>query len=123
MAYLKREQRFALVANRFDWASADAAQRERGKVFARRRSGLRFERVRGARVLGLDLKKQNAFLVLLAMTFMPKGGDEPGGAITLTFSGGAAIELDVEVLEAEMKDLGGAWTTRRKPAHDEPPEG
>jgi hypothetical protein len=37
--------------------------------------------------------------------------------VTLTFSGGASLRLDVECLEAELADLGPSWTTGACPAH------
>lgn len=114
MAYLKRDRRFALVANRFDW---DDATRGKGKrrPFTRRRSGLRFERVLDAKVAGIDLASTDAILALLTLTFEP--GSVPQGYVTLNFSGGGAIRLEVECLEAELMDLGAAWQTRRKPEH------
>ena len=48
-------------------------------------------------------------LNLLAVGFAET--DPPGGVVTLTFSGGAALRLEVECLEAELADLGPAWTT------------
>ncbi len=56
MAYLKGERRFALVANRFDWCEASKAdgKPKTGDGFVRRRTGMRFERVMDAKVLGLD---------------------------------------------------------------------
>jgi hypothetical protein len=38
---------------------------------------------------------------------------EKGGS----FSGDASIQLDVECIEAELKDLGPEWRTRSKPVH------
>src|SRR5262245_14488070 len=120
MAYLARERRFALVANRFDW---DGALREKGgrEPFQRRRAGLRLERVVGAKVSGIDLTESSAPLAVLALTFEP--GDLPGGVITLRFSGGGAVRLDVECIEAELKDLGAAWVTRHKPEHADDDQG
>jgi hypothetical protein len=37
--------------------------------------------------------------------------------VTLTFSGGAALRLEVECLEAELADLGPSWTTECCPGH------
>lgn len=112
MAYLKNEMRFAAIVNRFDWeqsAKIDDA------TYRRRRSGLRFERVKSARLQGIDLKQKDAVLELLAVTFEP--GAEPSGALTLFFSGGGAIRLEVECIEAELRDLGAQWRTRLKPEH------
>jgi hypothetical protein len=111
MAYLKREKRFAIVANRFDWSEASASKRD----FTRRRAGLRIERVLSAKVSGLDLSDKQRVLSLLTVTFTPT--TEPEGTLTLTFAGGAAIKLEVECVEAALDDLGAAWTTRHKPEH------
>jgi hypothetical protein len=37
--------------------------------------------------------------------------------VTLIFSGGAALRLEVECLEAELADLGQSWSTAVCPAH------
>ncbi len=112
MAYLKESMRFAAFANRFDWEGA--VKTEEGE-FQRRRTGLRFERVRSAQVQGIDLKQKDVVLVLLALAFEP--GDEPEGTLTLHFAGGGAIRLRVECVEAELRDLGAAWRTHHKPEH------
>ena len=120
MAYVPGEKRFALIANRFDWEKALKKGRKADdrKSIERRRSALRFERVMTARVHGLDLTDKRAALALLAITFEPKtGSDAPGGDVTLTFSGGAAIRISVEYLELEMKDLGAVWSAKRSPVH------
>jgi hypothetical protein len=121
MAYLPREKRFAVVVNRFDWVEAlHAAAPGDPHGLERRRTGLRFERVLEARVQGIDLKDKTAALALLAILFERKGGPEDvAGDVTLTFSGGAAIRLSVECLEAEMKDLGAVWTARKTPRHSD----
>jgi hypothetical protein len=58
---------------------------------------------------------KDAVLNLLAVEFAE--GDAPSGIVTLTFSGGAAMRLEVECLEAELADLGPSWTTTACPAH------
>lgn len=114
MAYLPAEKRFVAVANRFDWEGAIAAGTTR-TPFARRRSGLRFERVLGAAVSGIDLNAKDAVLSLLALEFA--AADTPAGYVTVRFSGGGAIRLHVECIEAQLTDLGAAWATKRKPDH------
>jgi len=43
--------------------------------------------------------------------------------ITLTFSGGKALRLEVECLEAELSDLGPSWPATARPTHvDETPD-
>lgn len=114
MAYLKAEKRFAAVLNRFDWTAVVPAG-GRKEAYERRRAGLRFERVLGAQLSGINLKDEKAVLSLLAISF--SATVEPEGFIELHFSGGAGIRLHVECIEAELADLGAAWTTRRKPSH------
>jgi hypothetical protein len=43
--------------------------------------------------------------------------ESPAGAVTLTFSGGAALRLEVECLECALVDLGPIWTTTCCPTH------
>ena len=54
-------------------------------------------------------------LNLLAVSF--EETDQPAGVVTLMFSGGAALRLEVECLEAELADLGPTWVTECCPAH------
>jgi DUF2948 family protein len=120
LAFRPREKRFAAVANRFDWMDAIEKDGARDKSYARRRAALRFERVLSAQVQGLDLKNRGAVTELLAIRFEP--GDPPQGQVILDFAGGAAIRLNVECIEAELRDLGPMWQARSKPKHpDEPP--
>lgn len=119
MAFLPRERRFAVIVNRFDWETAAGKVKSGAKAsLERRRSGLRFERVLGAKVHDIDLKDRSAALALLAIVFEPSAEPESAaGDVTLTFSGGAAIRLTVECVEAELKDLGAVWKARRAPSH------
>jgi hypothetical protein len=112
MAYLKQEMRFAAIANRFDWERITQAD---NGIYERRRTGLRFERVKAAQVQNVDLQQKDLVLALLAVTF--EEVEEPSGVIILHFAGGGAVRLDVECIEAELRDLGAAWRTRSKPAH------
>ncbi|MGE3712514.1 MAG: DUF2948 family protein [Hyphomicrobiaceae bacterium] len=119
LAWLPRERRFVALLNRFDWASANGKKERRS--FMRKRTALRFERVESAQLKGIDPKSKSSVLELLAIGFQP--GHSPSGVVTLIFAGGAAIRLDVECIEAELKDLGAAWRTRRKPEHGVPGHG
>jgi hypothetical protein len=121
LAFLPREKRFAAVANRFDWVDAIEKEtvRDEERPYARRRAALRFERVLSARVQGLDLNNKDAVTSLLAIGF--ESLDAPAGQITLQFADGGAIRLDVECIEAELRDLGPAWQAKSKPQHPEEP--
>jgi len=112
MAYLPSQKRFAAILNRFDWESAS----EKGaKEYRRRRTALRFDRVLRAQHKDLRPNVPDRVLELLAIQFEP--GDTPSGKITLLFSGDVTIQLDVECVEVEMRDLGPVWSTRHKPEH------
>ena len=114
MKYLPRERRFAAVLNRFDWATAHAGD---GKDMMRRQAALRFERVLAARTSGIDLARQDEALVLLAVGFEASGEEDPSGTMMLMFAGDAAIQLEVECIEAELRDLGPVWRAELKPEH------
>ncbi len=103
------EKRLVLPLNRFDWEGAQAGEPE----FHRRCAALRFERVLSCKCRHVDRK--DAVLNLLAVEFSET--DAPSGVVTLTFSGGAGIRLEVECLEAELADLGPTWTASVCPAH------
>lgn len=117
IAYLPSEKRFAMIANRFDWESAGEDKSARKKNFQRRRSAMRFDRVLGAQLQGIDLKAKSAVLELLAIQF--EETEKPEGNVMLVFAGGAAIRLRVECIEAELRDLGPVWETKMKPEHED----
>ena len=107
------EHRLVVALNRFDW---EAATTTRSPEYRRRRAALRFERVQSCKCKGLKPPAgDDAVLNLLSVEFTPT--DEPAGTVTLYFSGGGALRLEVECLEAELADLGPTWTTATCPAH------
>jgi Protein of unknown function (DUF2948) len=120
MAYLPKQRRFAAALNRFEW---EKSGKDAGKNYLRRRTALRFDRVFGAKLKNVKPGAGERVLSLLAVGFTPKA--PPSGTLTLTFSGDASIQLEVECIEAELKDLGPQWRTRSKPQHsgDEPGAG
>jgi hypothetical protein len=107
------ERRVVIGLNRFDWEAAHSTAPE----FRRRSAALRFDRVLSCKALKLDKSKKDAVLNLLTVSFAER--DPPGGVVTLTFSGGGALRLDVECLEATVADLGGVWATSCCPDHSE----
>jgi hypothetical protein len=112
MTYLPREHRFVVAMNRFIWEKADGRRQD----YERRRAVLSLDRVDGVKVSRIDRGRPDAVLELLAVNFEPT--NQPGGTITLVFAGGGAVQLTVEVIEARLADLGAAWATTAKPAHD-----
>ena len=107
------EKRLVIGLARFDWAGSicEAAQ------FQRRRTALRFDRVNSIKCRNVNCKDRRVMFNLLAVEF--DESDPPGGVVTLIFSGGAALRLEVECLECELVDLGPMWTETCRPTHDE----
>jgi hypothetical protein len=113
LVYLPQEGRFAVAMNRFIWEKAADGKR---MAYERRRSVLSFDRVRAVRSSRIDRDRPDAVLELLAVS--AESADTPAGKVTLVFAGGGAVQLDVEVVEARLADLGAAWATSAKPEHD-----
>lgn len=105
------ENRLVLGVNRFDWEAAYGDV----PAYRRRLAALRFDRVLSCKCRSVKPHDKNAVLNLLAVEFAD--GDAPGGTVTLFFSGGGALRLEVECLEAELADLGPVWTASRCPDH------
>lgn len=128
MSYQPREKRFVMMVNRFRWElprgdgatqdpepepREDARFEEAGKrqLFERVAAGVCFDRVRRVRTQNLDQRRRDEILSLLTVDAEP-------GAITLVFSGGARIRLEVSLVACHMEDLGEPWPTPWRPAHD-----
>jgi hypothetical protein len=111
-----QEKRLVLALDRFDWQAACASNPQ----LLRRRSALRFERVLACKCKHVKPHSKDAVLNLLNVDF--EVTDAPAGVVTLIFSGGPMLRVEVECLEAELADLGPTWSTDTRPAHgdDEP---
>jgi hypothetical protein len=113
MAYVPSERRFAAILDRFDWLATVGGD---GSSNMRRcRCALRFDRVKRAQVQNIRPGEPAAFAELLAITY--EEAEPPSGTITLYFAGGGGVRLEVECIEAELRDLGVAWKTAIKPEH------
>lgn len=106
-----QENRLVVALNRFDWSGALEGQAD----YHRCRSALRFDRVVSCKCRNMDPAGREAVLNLLAVEFAPT--DTPSGVVTLTFSGGGVLRLEVECLECELADLGPTWDTKCCPGH------
>ncbi|WP_157018646.1 DUF2948 family protein [Mesorhizobium xinjiangense] len=111
--YRPGEKRFLLPMNRFVWKKKRSFFRLRNE---RRRAVLHVDRVLSVATAGIDRSKPDDVLSLLAIEFSET--EAPAGTVTLIFSGNAAIRLEVECIEARLADLGAAWETSSRPAHD-----
>jgi hypothetical protein len=110
IAYLRERRRFALIAGRFDWGTESQGRRERCAA------ALHFEGVRSVRRLRFPQENPEATLALLAILYEADGVG-PEGRIRLVFSGGAAIALDVDSVEAQLGDTGPRWRISSRPSH------
>ncbi len=106
-----QEKRVVVALNRFDWEGAQNGDPE----YRRRRAALRFERVLSCKCRDIEPGGKDVLLNLLAVEFAET--DAPSGVVTLIFSGGKALRLDVECLEAELADLGPTWSAAACPNH------
>jgi hypothetical protein len=110
-----RDHRFIIALSRFDWMTAADATSGTKPDYRRCRTALRFERVIACKCRNLDQAAKDARLNLLAVEFTEN--DTPGGAVSLIFSGGGVIRLNVECLEAELSDLGEVSAAALCPDH------
>lgn len=111
--YLPKEKKAVFIMNRFVW---DKEADKRSKEHERRRAAFAVSRVSGMKAQNIQQDAKGVVLELLAVTFKP--GEAPAGQIELAFAGGASIQLDVECIEAQLSDLGAAWSTPNLPQHD-----
>jgi hypothetical protein len=109
MAFVPKTNVFALVGSRFDWVAAGQGRKQRCQV------GLHFDRVLKASRKGFEQAKPEDVLNLLGMVFTVT--DAPAGVVDLLFSGDAAVRLEVECLEGQLRDLGPRWQTTLQPGH------
>ena len=106
------------MGNRFDWADALADGKAKTRDYVRRQAALRFERVLGAQVQGIDLEEERRRPVPAGDHLRAgRGARSPSGHVTLHFADGGAIRLHVECIEAELKDLGPVWRAKSMPQH------
>jgi hypothetical protein len=112
LEFLPAAKRFLLTMNRFVWEAKSGLFRQHNE---RRQAVLHFDRVLGAKTSGIDRDRPAEVLSLLAVSFIEIS--KPAGIVELIFSGGGAIMLDVECIEARLADIGGAWEATSRPIH------
>lgn len=114
IAYEPMRRRFAMLLNRYMW-EAD----ESGRAGTRVQAGLHFEGVTAVQSRNIRRVRPDAFLNLLAVEFTPLAGtgEDPSGVVLLTFSGGGVVRLDVECLDAQLRDISSPWKATARPEH------
>jgi hypothetical protein len=108
------ERRLVVVLGRFDWESAKIGSGG-SPHYIRHLAALRFDRVESCQCRNVTPQAKEAVLNLLAVEF--KETEAPAGTVTLVFSGGGALRLQVECLEVELADLGPTWQATCCPEH------
>ena len=109
ITWLPKKRRFAAVLNRLQWEGG-------GKT--RVRAGLHFDGVLKVQSSKVKLGAGEAVVSLLAITFKPNDGEDPGGVIEIVLAGGGSFRLTVECIDAELADLTGPWAAIGVPDHD-----
>lgn len=125
MAFKPRERRFAIMFNRFMWEDLEGdggkgAKADKNAPYRRVRSVLHFDGVMNVKSQGLRLDRKEAVAEILTLAFEPK--DDVAGTVTMTFSGGGAIKLEAEALDAWLSDVSAPWSTKNLPSHGEADE-
>ena len=111
MTFLKEESRFAFVANRFRWESANRDKPLEGnRIYERVNCGICFDTVTAVRQNGLNQAKKAQIISLLSITVEEE-------FIDLAFSAGITVRLQVEKILCHMQDLDEPWPTQRRPRH------
>jgi len=113
MRFDKRARRFTAVINRFRWEAAG----EKGP-YERVRAALSFDGVLSVKSRRVRHDSDEALASLLSVGFIPEA-EPPGGVVRLLLAGGGEIAIDVECLDAVLVDTGPAWSTPRRPDHEQ----
>lgn len=111
MAWLPKEQQFALVGNRYRWEKKGWFRRPKGE---RVRTAMHFSGINSAQLTGIDLSQKEEVLDLLNIEAHETG---IGVSILLNFAGEASIRLSAETIDAVVTDLTDAWEARARPSH------
>lgn len=99
MTWRPRARRFALLLNRFRWEDRGRDRHGPERV----QSVLVFENVLRVASQGVPRGDGDTILSLLAVDW--QAGEAPGGAFELQLAGDGAIRLEVEALEATLRDV------------------
>ena len=112
LAYLPKARRFVLLANRYCWENDSRSRKPCERV----RTGLHFEGVTGVKSARVRQSNPEAVVELLAIRFAPNG--DGAGHVDLHFAGGGLIRLEVECIDANLRDVTGHWPAKGRPAHE-----
>ena len=110
LVYLPKRRRFAAVVSRFCWEDCG-----NDKTGVRVRTGLHFDGVLKVSSRNVRRSDPEAVAELLAIDFTPHAGG--GGRVDMMLSGGGSIRLDVECIDAVLRDMTEPRPAVARPAH------
>lgn len=112
MRFSARENRFAILINRFRWEEGSTRSPERVQAI------LNFGDVLSVASQGIDRADKDVILSVLNVEFEPSAA--PSGHVVLTLAGDGAIRLEVEALEVTLKDVTRPYMapSKKTPSHD-----
>ena len=106
MQFIPDDNSFVVLANRFCWEEADV------KAPQRRLCGLKIGQVEKAQTKGMQLEA-GQFYNLLSIAY-----EEAENGLILTFSGEAAIRLQIAGISATLQDVAEAHPGFARPEHE-----
>jgi hypothetical protein len=112
IVYLPKHRRFAALVSRYCWGD-DCGK---GNSGVRVRAGLHFDDVLRVQSQNVRQDDPEAVVSLLAINFTPDA--DGGGAVDLILAGGGRIKLQVECVDATLRDLSDPRPAVARPAHD-----
>jgi hypothetical protein len=132
--FLDADRRFVMVANRFRWENCELpdihaiddhdsgspnpnadAGLDGCASYERVNCGIMFDNVTAVRRRGFDQRDRGRILELLTMKI--EVADNGRMAVTMVFSGDAAIRLEGEKINCRVSDIGEPWPTQWRPSH------
>lgn len=112
-------RRFVMVVNRFCWdlpPVPGVTSQDGGPVYERRLCGVQIHNVAAVRQTGMPADRRAALLNLLAIRVTHDGGGTT--RLECLFSGGAALQFDIDSLSVIAEDIDTGQPTPNRPVHD-----
>ena len=113
LKYDRKQRRFTLEINRFQWEESETKRGPQGRV----RALLAFDTVLGVKTRAVNKVDPDMVFSILSLSFTP-ASEPPGGKISILFAGDGELQLDVEAIDATLLDSAYEWVTRHRPDHD-----
>lgn len=119
MAHDRGGRRFVMVVNRFCWdlpPVEGVTSEDGGPVYERRLCGVQIHNVTAVRQTGMPADRRAALLNLLAIKL--DRAEARGARVEWLFSGGAALQFDIDSLSVIAEDIDAGQPTPNRPTHD-----